>query len=61
MHIQNNSKLNSVYSKVKNKISYEPYLNDIHITLHKRALTKIRICLHKLKVETDRYNKQKID
>ena len=54
--IQNNSKL-SIYSTLKEGYGQEKYLSNVHNFELRRAITKIRICSHKLNIEAGRYSK----
>ena len=50
------SKLN-FYGEIKEKYTFEKYLDFIDNRQHKAALTKLRISAHRLHIETGRYNR----
>ena len=54
--IQSNSKL-SIYSTLKERYRQKKYLSNVHNFELRRAITKIRICSHKLNIEAGRYSK----
>ena len=54
--INTSSKL-SVYSKLKKEPAREPYLSEVKIYKHRRALTKLRMSSHSLEIERGRYDK----
>ena len=52
--IGENKKL-SQYAKFKDNLSYEHYLDEIKSTEKRKALTRLRISNHKLRIETGRH------
>ena len=52
-----NSNRLRVFKQLKNKTGTESYLNEVHISKHRVALTKLRLSAHTLEIEVGRYNK----
>ena len=57
----NNNRTMSLYRLVKNKFGYEKYLDLAKYKSYRQNITKIRMSSHKLRIETGRYGRNRID
>ena len=57
----NNNRTMSLYRLVKNEFGYEKYLNLSKYKSYRQHITKIRLSSHKLRIETGRYGRNRID
>ena len=57
--IQNSNKL-KLFRQLKENPGTESYLNNVKISKHRIALTKLRLSAHNLEIEAGRYNKTEI-